>query len=121
MNDGLKDILSNLSKDVDQETLLRYLQGKLTPAQEHEVEKKLLDDEFDAAALEGLQQIKNEQHLQLMLDSLNRDIQKKTAKRKARRKKLDLKIDASVMLAVAILLLLIAVAYFIIYRHLGSG
>ncbi len=42
MQENLKDILSNLSTEVDQETLLLYLQGKLSAEQQHEVEKKML-------------------------------------------------------------------------------
>ena len=40
MSDKLKDILSNLSSEVDQETLLKYLEGRLSDEQRHEVEKK---------------------------------------------------------------------------------
>ncbi len=58
MPGNLKDILSHLSTEVDQETLLLYLQGKLTEEKKHEVEKKLLQNEFDDDALEGLQEIK---------------------------------------------------------------
>ena len=46
MPDHLKDILSHLSTDIDQETLLLYLQDKLSDEKKHEVEKKLLDNEF---------------------------------------------------------------------------
>jgi len=40
MPGDLKDILSRLSPDVDQEILLRYLQGKLSSEQQHELEKQ---------------------------------------------------------------------------------
>jgi hypothetical protein len=43
MQENLKDILTNLSTEVDQETLLLYLQGKLSAEQQHEVEKKMKD------------------------------------------------------------------------------
>ena len=42
MSDKLKDILSHLSTEVDQETLLKYLEGKLSDEQKHEIEKKML-------------------------------------------------------------------------------
>ena len=42
MTDNLKDILSHLSTDIDQETLLLYLQDKLSEEKKHEVEKTLL-------------------------------------------------------------------------------
>ena len=41
MQGKLKDILSGLSTEIDQETLLLYLQDKLSPEKKHEVEKKI--------------------------------------------------------------------------------
>ena len=35
MSENLKDILSHLNPDIDQETLLLYLQGKLSTEQQH--------------------------------------------------------------------------------------
>ena len=43
MSDNLKDILSHLSPEIDQETLLLYLQNKLSVEKKHEVERKLLE------------------------------------------------------------------------------
>ena len=40
MSENLKDILSHLSPEIDQETLLLYLQDKLTAEKRHEIEKK---------------------------------------------------------------------------------
>ena len=40
MHENLKDILSHLTTDIDQETLLLYLQDKLPAEKKHEVEKK---------------------------------------------------------------------------------
>ena len=52
MSENLKDILSHLNPDIDQETLLLYLQGKLSTEQQHEVEKQMMDNDFEADALE---------------------------------------------------------------------
>ena len=59
MSGNLKDILSHLSTEVDQETLLKYLEGRLSDEQKHELEKKMLTSEFSDDAMEGLQEIKN--------------------------------------------------------------
>lgn len=77
MKENLKDILSNLSPEVDQETLLSYLQGQLSSEKQHEVEQHLIDQPFDEDALEGLQQIKDKQQIAYMVEMLNRDLQKK--------------------------------------------
>ena len=114
MPDNLKDILSHLSTDVDQETLLLYLQDKLSDEKKHEVEKQLSNDEFDGDALEGLQEMKDKQQIAFMVDMLNRDLKKKTEKKKQRREKMKLKEQPWLYLSVFILLMLIILCYFII-------
>ncbi len=87
MADNLKDILSNLNPSVDQETLLLYLQGKLSEEKKYEVEKQLLKDEFNEEAFEGLESFKDKEQLSYMVEALNRDLKKKTAKKKPAPKK----------------------------------
>lgn len=116
MPDNLKDILSNLSTDIDQETLLLYLQDKLSDEKKHEVEKKLMQDEFELDAMEGLQDVKDKQQISFMVDALNRDLRKKTQKRKERREKLKLKDQPLLYISIIILLLLIVLCFFILQR-----
>lgn len=116
MQHNLKDILNQLPPDVDGETLLRYLQGKLSPAEQHEVEKQLLDAEFEADALEGLQQVPDDARLQLLMDQLQRDLRKKTMQKKAFRERLRLKEQPLVWAAIVLVLLLIVISYLIVQR-----
>lgn len=120
MSDNLKDILSHLSTEVDQETLLLYLQDKLSGEKKHEVEKKLLENEFAGDALEGLQEIKDKKKIALIIDMLNRDLKKKTEKKRQRREKMRLKEEPWLFIVVLIILLLIILSFFVIYR-LGKG
>ena len=120
MSDNLKDILSNLNPDIDQETLLLYLQGKLTADKQHELELQMMDSDFESDALEGLQDVKDKQHLKGIVDQLNFDLKKKTQKRKQRSQRLKIKSDPSIWIAVAIFLLLIIISYFIIHRLLNQ-
>ncbi|HZF65876.1 MAG TPA: hypothetical protein VEZ55_15380 [Chitinophagaceae bacterium] len=118
MKEKLKDILSNLSTDVDQETLLLYLQGQLSPEQQHDLEKELLQNEFAADAMEGLKQVNDVQRMQLILDGLNRDLKKNTARKKASKEKLQMKQEPWVLISVVILLLLIIISYVVIHLYL---
>ena len=118
MPENYKDILSHLSTDVDQETLLLYLQGKLSEKEKHEVEKQLLQNNFDDEAMEGLQEIKDKQQIQYMVEMLNRDLKKKTEKKKQRREKMRIKDQPWLYIAIAILLLLIIISFIIIRRVL---
>lgn len=121
MADNLKDILSNLSTDIDQETLLLYLQDKLPEEKKHEVEKQLLDNDFADDALEGLKEIKDQQQISYMVEMLNRDLKKKTEKKKQRREKLKLKDQPWLYISILILLLLIVLSYFILHRMINNG
>ncbi len=116
MKENLKDILSNLHSETDQQTLLNYLQGKLSAGQQHEVEKALLNDEFEAEALEGLQNFKEKQNISALVESLNIDLKKKTKKKKAWQQKREIKLDSWMLLTIVILLLLVVVSYIILHR-----
>lgn len=116
MNENLKNILSHLNTEVDQETLLKYLQGKLTPAEQHEVEKNLLDDAFEADALEGLQNIQNTQQIPVLVDQLNKDLKKRTAKKKKGLLKREAGVESWLLLTIVIILLLVIISFLVIYK-----
>jgi hypothetical protein len=118
MSDNLKDILSHLNPDIDQDTLLQYLQGKLSAEKQHELEQQMMDADFESDALEGLQAVKDKQHLGSIVEQLNSSLKKKTHKRRLRRESLKLKHDPSIWIAIVIFLLLIVISYFIIHRLL---
>ena len=118
MSEKLKDILSHLSTEVDQETLLKYLEGRLSDEQRHEIEKKMLGSEFTDDAMEGLQEIKNKQRISSLVDQLNRDLHNKLEKKKKRREKFRFKDQPWLYIALVIILLLIVLSYMVIYRML---
>lgn len=120
MSDNYKDILSNLSKDVDQETLLLYLQGKLSEEKKHEVEKQLLQSDFEDDAVQGLQEFKDKEQLQYMVEMLNRDLKKRTEKKKKRREKMRIPDRPWIYISILILFLLIVLSYVAVTRLLKN-
>ncbi|HRE38614.1 MAG TPA: hypothetical protein PK977_14900 [Chitinophagaceae bacterium] len=116
MQENYKDILSNLSTDIDQETLLLYLQGKLSDEKKHEVEKQLLNNDFDEDAVEGLQEFKDKEQLQYMVEMLNRDLKTRTEKKKKRREKMKIKDQPWLYISIIILFILIAISYLVIKK-----
>ena len=116
MQDKLKDILSNLNADIDQQTLMLYLQGKLEGEQRHEIEKQLSENDFESDAVEGLQALENKQRINHLVEQLNRDLKKKTARKKLRRDKLRLPNQNWLVISALILILLIVLSFFIIHR-----
>jgi hypothetical protein len=119
MSDDLKDILSNLNKDIEQEKLLDYLNKKLSAADAHEVEKQMADDEFMNDAVEGLENFKNKQDLTLLVDQLNRDLKRQTAKKKLKKEKRKLREQPWLYLTIVILLILIVISYVLVKKFLG--
>ena len=116
MSKNIKDILSHLSGEIDQETLIKYLQGQLTEEQKHEVEKKMMDSSFHDDAMEGLQEIRNKENISLVVEQLNRDLKRKLGKKKSSREKLRIKDQPWIYISLIILLLLIVLSYFLIQR-----
>ena len=118
MSDKLKDILSHLNTGVDQETLLRYLQGKLSAQEQHELEKHMLGDDFDSDALDGLQDFKDKKNLTALVDQLNGDLRKRTEKKKKFRQKLRLRLEPWLIAAIIIILLLAVLGYLVVRRQM---
>lgn len=120
MSEDLKDILSSLSPEIDPETLLLYLQNKLSAEKKHDVEKKLLENEFTNDAVEGLREIKDKQGITYLVEMLNRDLKKKLERKKKRRQKMGIKDQPWLYFSVIIILLLIVIAYIVIHIYLRS-
>ena len=118
MPDNYKDILSHLSTEIDQETLLLYLQDKLSEEKKHEVEKQLLNSDFEEDAMEGLHDIKDKQQITYMVEMLNRDLKKKLVKKKQRREKMKIKDQSWLYISVVIILLLLVIAYVIVKKYM---
>lgn len=116
MKENLKDILSNLNPEVDQDTLLKYLQGQLSADEQHEVEKSLLDDPFEADAMEGLQGVQDKTQIKELVAQLNRDLKKKTSRKKRRLFSREAKVEPWLLMAVVFILLLAIIAFIVIYR-----
>ena len=91
MNDDLKNILSNLNIEIEQDKLLDYLNKNLPASEAHEVEKQMADDDFMNDAVEGLEKFNNKKDLGLYVQQLNHNLQKQLIKKNKRREKRKLK------------------------------
>src|ERR1700750_3456431 len=105
MSDELKDILSNLNKDIEQDKLLQYLNSNMPAEEQHEFEKQMNDDEFINDAVEGLQQIDDKKAIPAYVQQLNTDLKTQLNARKKRKDKR--KIPSQYWSYIAIILLLI--------------
>ena len=87
MNKDLLNILSNSSKDIDNQQLMDYLAGKLSGDEKHQVEMQLADSEFMNDALEGLENVKDKKDINVFVEQLNRDLHKKLQQKKNKKQK----------------------------------
>ena len=117
MSGDLKDILSNLNPEMDQELLMQYLQGKLSATQQHEVEKQMLQNDFEADALEGLAGMLDKKNINLLVEQLNLELRKRTQK-KRKNKLQELNIPPWIIISLIIILALIIVSYVIIFMYM---
>jgi len=120
MSDDLKDILSNLNNDIEQEKLLDYLNKKLSAADAHELEKQMADDEFMNDAVEGLEKFTNKKDLSLLVQQLNDDLKKQTKKKNLKKEKRKLKEQPWLYFTIILVLLLAIIAFVVIKKQMGT-
>ena len=116
MSDELKDILSNLNKDIEQEKLLQYLNRKMSDEEQHAFEKQMNEDDFMNDAVEGLQSLENKNNIDLVVQQLNADLKKQLDKKKRRKEKRKLKEQPWVYFSVVLILLLIIITWLVMKR-----
>lgn len=117
MQDDLKNILSNAGGTTSQDQLFKYLKDELAQVEKHDLERKAVDDAFDSDALDGLQELKDQAKLELIVDSLNRDLKKRTSKKNELRDKMKLKTHWTLYFSIIIFLIIIVLVY--VYLHRG--
>ncbi len=116
MADNLKDILSHLNKDIEQDKLLRYLNNELTAEERHNLEKQMNDDAFINDAVEGLEDVKNKENIPRLINDLQAGLKKQLDKKKKRKEKRKLREHSWIYYTIIILLILIITAYIVIKK-----
>ncbi|HMJ46723.1 MAG TPA: hypothetical protein VK498_05305 [Ferruginibacter sp.] len=116
MPNELKDILSNLNKDIEQEKLLQYINRTLSAEEQHAIEMKMNDDPFMSDAADGLQQFEKNNQVSLLVYQLNEGLRKELDKKKSRRKIRIIPQQPWVYFTVVLLLVLIVIAYVVIKK-----
>jgi anti-sigma factor RsiW len=116
MNNDLLNILSNSNKDIDNQKLMDYLSGKLSEQEKHEVEKWMVDNDFENEAVEGLQQMTGNKKLEGYVDQLNKELHQYIKQKKDRREKRRISNPFWLYVAIALILAIIVLAYMVLNR-----
>ena len=103
-NNGGKDKLS-------EERLLAYLEGTLSPTEQHEVEMWLAEEGMESDAIEGLQALKPEE-TKHTINKLKHQLHKTVKGKKHNRRPLNM--NLTIWIAIVVILLLTVVAYIVI-------
>src|SRR5829696_6053251 len=106
MPNELKDILSDLNKEIEQEKLLDYIRRKLSAEEEHAVEMQMNDDPFMSDAADGLQHFEKHSNVSSLVQQLNDGLRKELDRKKTRRKKRKLQEQSWIYFTIILLLLL---------------
>ncbi len=118
MSDDLKNILSNLNNDIEQDKLLDYLNRQLSDKEQHELEKQLNDDAFMSDAMDGLAEFHSKSNVTAMVQELNSGLNRQLRKKK--KTKNFFRQDATVYYSIALILLLIVVGYVVVRMFLKN-
>ena len=118
MNNDLKNILSNLNKDVEQDKLLEYLNRSLSPEEQHQLESQLNDDPFMSDAMDGLSEMPSSEKVALMVYQLNKNLKTQLEKKKKRKKRAIF--ETPWLYYTVIFLLIVAVVGYIIIKKINA-
>jgi ATP-dependent Zn protease len=121
MTNDLLNILSNSNKDIDNQKLMDYVSDKLSAEEKHEFEKTLIDSEILNDAVEGLEDFKNKEQLNLFVEQLNTNLKKQLDKRKTKNEKRALKDIPWLNFTIILIIMIILIAFFVIWKHLNQG
>lgn len=118
MENKLKDILNNLNKDIEQDKLLEYINGRMSEAEMHELEATLNDDEFSSDAIDGLEQLSKKENASAIVAQLNANLNTQL-KQKKKKKRKNIFSENILYFAIILVLLLAVIAYLVIKKAGG--
>ncbi len=118
MSDDLKNILSNLNNEIEQDKLLDYLNRQLSEKEQHELEKQLNDDPFMSDAMDGLAELNPKTDVSAMVQELNSGLNRQLRTKK--KTKNFFKQDATVYYSIALILLLMVIGYVVVRMFLKN-
>ncbi|GAA4467049.1 hypothetical protein GCM10023093_22180 [Nemorincola caseinilytica] len=96
---------------LSEERLLAYLEGRLSPQEQHEVELWLADEGMESDAVDGLRQMQTAERSH-SINRLNHGLRKKLGRKKTKRRAA--RTDINTIVALLLVLLMAAITYLVI-------
>ena len=116
MNDEYKDLFT-ATQCPTQQQLLDYVQGRLSPEQQHEVELHLMDCEMCSEAIEGLSAFEQKEMIPVWLRQMKWQMLRKLRTRKRRKDQVAYFTQLAIIVIVILFILLAAFWAFHFIRH----
>jgi anti-sigma factor RsiW len=114
MNEHLLNILKEHG-NVSEQQLLDYLNGKLSAEERHAIELQMAEHEMMMDAEEGLAMVQDKQQLETVSAQLNASLTEQLKKRRNRNRR-ELPNQSILITATFIILVLIVIAFMVIYK-----
>ncbi len=109
----------NTDDELNEGELLKYIKGNATQEEQHAVETKMANSGFVNDAMEGLQQIAASGKLNEYVQQLNKHLHQQLLLPKQRKEKRKIKELTWITIAVAVVLLLCILGYWVIRMRNG--
>ena len=109
---------SNISNQAvhEQQILMDYINDKLSLEERYALEEKMEENPFLADALEGLQNIRNEERIQQLSTQINLQLKHTIAQKKTRKIKVA-KFPTWILSVTCIIIFFLCIIYFVFYTH----
>jgi ferric-dicitrate binding protein FerR (iron transport regulator) len=112
----LNDIL-NQDEAMNNEELMRYLEGNASAAERFAIEKQMASSGFVNDAVEGLQSFSTSHRMKQYAEQLNRQLHQQTSTSQRRRNKRELKDQRWTLIAIIVILTLCLLGYVAIHLY----
>ena len=109
-----KNIENHSRAGLDEERLLAYIEGTMSPDEQHRIEELLEGDPFLNDAVEGLSEVKDPQQLRAIASQINAQLSRQIQNRRRQRRKRTRFADHWGWLFIVIVLLLLLISWWVI-------
>lgn len=115
MAEEFKDLYASDPDGINDDQLLRYLKGELSPEELREVELAMVDSEMLSDAAEGLQPMDDHARLESIQQKINANLRKQLQKRDAKKERRKMIALPWTVVFIVVILLLLLISFGVIY------
>jgi flagellar capping protein FliD len=108
--------MSNSKINIEEQKLIQYLEGNLSSEEAHAFEQQMADSALLNDAVEGLQQMNDNNKINQYVDDLNKQLKQYTSSKKKRRVNYKSQFNFWAIVAIVLILTLSVIAYLVLHK-----